>query len=57
MARKNEQSAGLVMEYIFVADYFLEDFRGGAEFVNEEVIKILEKNGQCKSSVCSKKQS
>ena len=45
MERKDEQSTGSLMEYIFIADFFIEDFRGGAEFVNEEVIKILQQNG------------
>ena len=32
-------------EYIFIADFFIENLRGGAEFVNEELIKILRSNG------------
>jgi len=31
--------------YIFIADYFLEDFRGGAEFVNNELIELLREGG------------
>lgn len=45
MEKRNKQSTGAVMNYIFIADFFIEDFKGGAEFVNEEVINLLRKNG------------
>ena len=45
MERKDERGSRFIMEYIFIADFFVEDFRGGAEFVNEEVIKLLEDRG------------
>ncbi len=32
-------------EYIFIADFFVDHYKGGAEFVNEELIKILASKG------------
>jgi hypothetical protein len=34
-----------VREYVFIADYFLDDFRGGAEFVNDQLIDLLIEGG------------
>ena len=32
-------------EYVFLVDWFLEDFSGGAEMVDDELIKVLESAG------------
>ena len=32
-------------EIIFIADYFLENFLGGAEMANEELVSLLRSSG------------
>ena len=32
-------------KFVFIADYFVEEYSGGAELVNEELIKTLTKKG------------
>lgn len=42
-----------MIEIVFIADFFIEDYRGGAELANEELIKILLNKGHTVEKVRS----